>query len=132
MFFLAINKMYPNKVYYCPCIKIDVMLCLVNGDYSLNDITNKITKSSVNRLFYCCKCGNDNRDVIFSCVRHMRLKSFIVGDGHLSDRHKNNCKRCIKKYLKTAYSCCYQHIKFDVPLTIKKQKKVLCLRLTKL
>ena len=124
--------MFPNKVYYCPCIKIDVMLCLVNGDYSLNDITNKIKKCSVNRLFYCCKCGNDNCDVIFSCVQHMRLKTFLVGDEHLSDDHKNNCKQCIKKYLKIAYSCCYQHTKFDIPRTIKKQKKVLCLRLTKL
>ena len=121
--------MYPNKVYYCPCIKIDVMLCLVNGDYSLNDISNKITKSSVNRLFYCCKCGNDNRDVIFSCVQHMRLKTFLVGDEHLSEDHKNNCKQCIKKYLKIAYSCCYKHTKFDIPLPIKKEKKVLRLRL---
>ena len=124
--------MYPNKVYYCPCIKIDVMLCLVNGDYSLNDISNKITKSSVNRLFYCCKCGNDNRDVIFSCVQHMRLKTFLVGDEHLLEDHKNNCKQCIKKYLKIAYRCCYEHTKFDIPLPIKKEKKVLRLRLTKL
>ena len=115
--------MYPNKVYYCPCIKIDVMMCLVNGDYSLKDITSKIKKCSVNRLFYCCKCGNDNRDIIFSCVDHMRLKTFLVGDEHLSEDHKNNCKQCIKKYLKTAYSCCYQHTKFDIPLTKKKRKK---------
>ena len=124
--------MYPNKVYYCPCIKIDVMLCLVNGDYSLKDITQKIKKSSVNRLFYCCKCGNDNRNVIFSCVNHMRLNTFLIGDEHLSDDHKKNCKHCIKKYLKIAYCCCYQHTKFDVPLPIKKQKKVMRLRLTKL
>ena len=33
--------MFPDKVYYCPCLKIDVMMCLVNGDYSLNDIIRK-------------------------------------------------------------------------------------------
>ena len=125
--------MYPNKVYYCPCLKIDVMMCLVDGDYCLKDICSKIKKSSkVKRLFFCTKCGDQNRCVIFSCVDHMRLKTFLVGDNHLSDDHKNNCKQCIKKYLRIAYSCCYEHVKFDVPLQIKKEKKVLRLRLTKL
>ena len=129
---LVFSKMYPDKVYYCPCVKIDVMLCLVNGDYSLQDIISKLKKCSVNRVFYCCKCGNDKRDVIFSCVDHMQLKTFLAGDNHISKDHKNKCKRCIKKYLKTAYSCCYEHTKFDISLAIKKEKKVLCLRLTEL
>ena len=124
--------MYPDKVYYCPCLKIDVMMCLVNGDYSLKDICSKVKKSKVNRLFFCTKCGDQKRSVIFSCTDHMRLKTYLVGDEHLSDDHKNNCKQCLKKYLRTAYSCCYEHVNFDVPLQIKKEKKVLRLRLTKL
>ena len=124
--------MYPDKVYYCPCLKIDVMMCLVNGDYSLNDIISQLKKSKVKRLFYCTKCGNDKKSVIFSCVGHMRLKTFLVGDEHLTEEHRNNCIQCLKKYLRTAYSCCYEHTKFDIPLPIKKDKKVLCLRLTKL
>ena len=124
--------MFPDKVYYCRCVKIHVMMCLVNGDYSLKDIISKLKKCPVNRVFYCVKCGDDKRDVIFSCVKHMRLKTFIIGNEHLSDEHKSNCKKCIKKYLRTAYSCCYEHTKFDIPLQIKKEKKVLCLRLTKL
>ena len=124
--------MFPEKVYYCPCLKIDVMMCLVNGDYSLKDITSKLIKSKVKKLFYCTKCGKDKRYVIFSCVDHMRLKTFIAGDEHLTEEHKNNCKQCIKKYLRIAYACCYGHTKFDIPLPIKKQKKVLRLRLTKL
>ena len=124
--------MFPEKVYFCSCIKIDVMKCLVNGDYSLKDIINKLKKSSVKKLFYCTKCGENKQNVIFSCVQHMRLKTYLVGDDHLTDEHRDNCKKCLKKYLRTAYSCCYEHVKFDIPLPIKKQKKVLCLRLTKL
>ena len=128
----SLVNMFPDKVYYCLCLKIDVMICLVNGDYSLKDIISKLKKSKVNRIFYCVKCGNDKRDVIFSCVNHMRFKTYLVGDEHLTDEHRKNCKKCLKKYLRTAYSCCYEHTKFDVPLQIKKEKKVLCLRLTKL
>ena len=128
----SLVKMYPDKVYYCPCLKIDVMMCLVNGDYSLNDIINRLLKSKANKLFYCTKCGDNKQNVIFSCVNHMKLKTFLVGDGHLTEEHRNNCVRCLKKYLRTAYSCCYEHTKFDIPLQIKKEKKVLQLRLTKL
>ena len=124
--------MYPNKVYYCPCLKTDVMMCLVNGDYSLNDIICKLKNLKVKKMFYCTKCGDQKKHVIFSCVNHMKLKTFLVGDEHLTEEHRNNCPRCIKKYLRTAYSCCYEHTKFDVPLPIKREKKVLCLRLKKL
>ena len=125
--------MYPNKVYYCRCLKIDVMMCLVDGCYSLNDIINKIKNhSKINRLFYCARCGDDKKNVIFSCVSHIRLRSFLCGDNHLTDQHKDRCPRCIKKYLRTSFSCCYEHTKFDVPLVVKRQKKVLRLRLKKL
>ena len=124
--------MFPDKVYYCPCVKVDVMMCFVNGDYSLKDIIGKLKKSKAKKMFFCTKCGDDKRDVIFSCTNHMRLNNYLVGDEHLSNNHKKNCKQCLKKYLRTAYSCCYQHTKFDIPLQIKKEKKVLCLRLTKL
>ena len=117
--------MFPNKVYYCPCLKIDVMMCLVNGDYSLKDITTRLLKSKAKKLFYCTRCGDDRQNVIFSCTDHMKLKTFLVGDGHLSDEHRNNCRNCLKKYLRTAYSCCYQHTKFDIPLPMKREKKVL-------
>lgn len=125
--------MFPDKVYYCPCLKVVIMTCLVNGNYLLNDIINEIKKKSkVNKLFYCTKCGCNKQNVIFSCVDHMKLKTFLVGDDHLTEEHRNSCPRCIKKYLKTAYSCCYKHVKFDVPRQLKKEKAVLCLRLTKL
>ena len=125
--------MYPNKVYYCPCLKIDVMMCLVDGCYSLNDIIHKIKNhSKINRLFYCTRCGDHKKDVIFSCVSHIRLRTFLCGDNQLTDQHKDRCPRCIKKYLRTSFSCCYHHTKFDVLLAVKRQNKVLRLRLKKL
>ena len=44
--------MFPDKVYYCPCLKIDVMMCLVNGNYLLNDIISELKKSKVKKLLY--------------------------------------------------------------------------------
>ena len=128
--------MYPNNVYHCPCVSLDVKLCLVNGDYSLKDICKKLRQSKVNRLFYCCKCGDGKRDIIFSCLNHMRMTIFCVENYndylYIDQKSKSYCKRCIKRYLQMAYSCCYEHTSFDIPLAIKKEKKVLCLRLTKL
>ena len=129
----SLLKMYPQKVYYCPCLKINVMMCLVDGCYSLNDIIYKIKNNSkVKKLFYCTRCGDQKKHAIFFCVGHMKLRTFLVGDNNLTDEHKNRCPRCIKKYLRTSFSCCYQYTKFDVPLPVKRQKKVLCLRLVKL
>ena len=72
----------------------------------------------------------------FSCVNHMQiviLSCTQVGTYvELTETAKNSCKICIKKYLQTACECCYEHTDFDVPIAIKKKKKVLCLRLNKI
>ena len=130
--------MFPNKVYHCPCVSLVIKLCLVNGDYSLKDICKKLNQKIDNRKIYCSKCGDDLQDVIFSCTDHMRLVIFSVKEDEdssyieLHQKTKDSCRNCLKKYLKTAYSCCYDYTNFDLPLTIKKQKKVLCLCLDKI
>lgn len=130
--------MFPNKVYHCPCVSLVIKLCLVNGDYSLKDICKKLNQKIDNRKIYCSKCGDDLQDVIFSCTDHMRLVIFSVKEDEdssyieLHQKTKDSCRYCLKKYLKTAYSCCYDYTNFDLPLTIKKQKKVLCLCLDKI
>ena len=129
--------MYPNKVYHCPCVSFEIKLCLVNGNYSLKDICEKLNQTENGKL-YCCKCGDGLQDIIFSCINHMQLVVFSVklqdDDSYfeIEQKTKNSCKYCIRKYLQAAYSCCYEHTSFDIPLAIKKEKKVLCLRLTKL
>ena len=111
--------MYPKKVYHCPCVAFEIKLCLINGDYSLKDIVSKLNeKVNSNRKIYCSKCGNE--EVIFSCRKHMSLISGCEIDN-------KRCLKCIKTYLETAFECCYEYTNFDLPLLIKKEKKVLCL-----
>ena len=128
--------MFPNKVYHCPCVNLEIKLCLVNGQYSLKDICKKLNQTIDDKKIYCSKCGDDLQNVVFSCVNHMQLVIFSVKqDGcyvKLDEKEKNSCKYCIKKYLQAAYDCCYEQTDFDVPIAIKKKKKVLCLRLTKI
>ena len=128
--------MFPNKVYHCSCVSLEIKLCLVNGQYSLRDICKKLNETIDDKKIYCSKCGDDLQNVIFSCVNHMQLVIFSVKqDGcyvELDEKAKNSCRYCIKKYLQAAYDCCYEHTDFDVPIAIKKKKKVLCLRLTKI
>ena len=127
--------MYPNKVYHCPCVSLEIKLCLVNGHYSVKDIFKKLNQSIDDKKIYSCKCGDGLQNVIFSCVDHMKLIILSCNnDGtfvELTQKDKNSCKICMKRYLQTACECCYDHTSFDIPIAIKKQKKVLCLRLKK-
>ena len=126
-YFLVFKKMYPNKVYHCLCVSLEIKLCLVNGQYSLKDFCKRLNQSKDHRKLYCCKCGDGC--VIFSCLNHIPLV-IIKKDGSyfkLNQKTKN-CRRCLRRYLQLAYSCCYEHTDFDVPIAIKKKKKVLCLR----
>ena len=110
--------MFPTKVYHCSCVDFEIKLCLVNGHYSLKDICKKLNENHNGPKIYCSKCGNNNEDVIFSCVEHMSLKIdwFVEQDMNLF-------KRCVKKYLQHAYNCCYDYTSFDLPISIKKEKK---------
>ena len=117
--------MFPKNVYHCPCVDLQIKLCLVNGQYLLSDICNKLRKEIVGDNIYYCKCGNDLQHVIFSCRKHMSLKS-------VCELHKNQrCYNCIKTYLRLAYDCCYNHTSFDIPMSVKKQKKTLMLMVQK-
>ena len=117
--------MYPEKVYHCPCVAFQVKLCLINGHYNFKDIISYLNQNlSLNRKIYSSKCGINN--VIFSCREHMLLKSICeINNGQ-------RCLKCIKTYLQTSYSCCYQYTNFDLPMHVKKNKKTLCLIVKKL
>ena len=124
--------MFPNKVYHCPCVDLEIKLCLVNGHYSLKDICKQLNQKIDNRKIYCSKCGDDN--VIFSCVEHLHLVVFSVKTNgthiEIDEKIKSSCKICLKKYLQVAYNCCYDYTDFNLPMAVKKEKKVLCLRVT--
>ena len=119
--------MFPKTVYHCSCVALEIKLCLVNGNYSLKDIVKKLNKKASYRKIYCSKCGDNLENVIFSCRKHMHLISIC----ELKD--KGRCLRCIKRYLKTAYDCCnYDYTNFDLQMSIKREKKTLCLIVEKL
>ena len=117
--------MYPKKVYHCPCVAFQVRLCLINGHYSFKDIILYLNQNlRLNRKIYSSKCKFD--EFVFSCREHMMLRSIC------EDNNNERCLKCIKTYLQTAYHCCYEYTNFDLPLLVKKNKKVLCLIVEKL
>ena len=116
--------MFPKRVYHCSCVAFEIKLCLVDGDYSLKDIISKLNKKvNSNCKIYCSKCGNE--EVVFSCRQHM---SFVTN----CEIDSKTCLKCIKTFLQTGYYWCYEYTNFDLPLLIKKDKKVLCLVVEKL
>ena len=114
--------MFPKRVYHCPCVALEIRLCLINGNYSLKDIVSNLNEKVNSHKIYCSKCGNN--EVIFSCRKHMTLKSGCEIDN-------KRCLKCIKTYLQTAY-CYYEYTNFDLPQLVKKNKKTLCLIFEKL
>ena len=111
--------MFPKRVYHCPCVAFEIKLCLVDGNYSLKDIISNLNKKvNSNHKIYCSKCRDEQ--VVFSCRQHM----YFVTGCEIDDK---TCFKCIKMYLQTAYYWSYEYTNFDLPMSIKKDKKVLCL-----
>ena len=111
--------MFPKRVYHCPCVAFEIKLCLVDGFYSLKDIISNLNKKvNSNHKVYCSKCRDEQ--VVFSCRQHM----YFVTDCEIDDK---TCFKCIKMYLQTACYWSYEYTNFDLPMSIKKDKKVLCL-----
>ena len=116
---------FPQKVYYCSCVKSIIISCLLDGMYSLGDICNEITQvDTFFKKIYCTKCGDNKQNVIFSCTGHMPMVIFdskpaVNGNIYCLIKRKINCRICIKKYLQKMYYC-YQHTIFDLPMENKK------------
>ena len=115
--------MYPKRVYHCSCVAFEIRLCLIDGCYSLKDIVCTLNKNvnSSNKI-YSTKCGNN--EVIFSCRKHMLLVTQC-------ENNKTRCLKCIRTYLKNAYNC-YEYTNFNLPIMVKKERKVLCIIVEKL
>ena len=106
--------MFPETVYHCQCVSLQIKLCLVNGQYCLTDIVEKLKEKCHSEIYYC-KCGNNHQNVVFSCRNHMSLVC-------LCKKSNQQCEPCMKSYLKAAYRL-YDKTNFDLPLSIKKKKK---------
>ena len=113
------SKMYPKNVFHCSCLAFQVKMCLIEGHYSLKDIISYLNENLIaNHKIYASKCGID--EVVFSCRQHMSLKSIC------EENDRKICLRCIRTYLQTAYSCCFDHTNFDLPMHVKKKTKKHC------
>ena len=130
MNFQKYKNFFPQKVYHCSCLNSVIISCLVDAIYSLGDICYKIsTADTPFKKIYCSKCGDDKKDVVFSCSDHMAIIIFSVKkydtnpdksivSVNLYDETKSYCKKCVKKYLQKMYYY-YRHTIFDLPLCKK-------------
>ena len=114
--------MYPKRVYHCSCVAFEIRLCLINGQYSLNDIVSKLNEKVNAGRIYSIKCGN--KEVVFSCRNHMQLTTKCEID-------EKRCLKCIRTFLKTSYDN-YEYTNFTLPILIKKKKQTLALVIKKI
>ena len=103
------NDFYPQKVYRCDCLD-DVITC---DDQTLSDIRKKV-KQRTKKVYqtdedkvYCVKCGENDRDLVISCVSHLPNDIFVVeelctNNAILVDIDKCFLK-CIENYLRDNY-----------------------------
>ena len=100
-----IKAFFPEVVYYCDCLQEIIEKC--EKPSLLQDICNKIDNLDGDTI-YCCKCGDDKKDVVFSCTKHLTMGTFAV------EIHNNNvvtietktryyCLSCVKKFLQEKY-----------------------------
>ena len=101
---------FPKLVYRCECLAEVVASCLHRQTLSFKDICD--AANTIEQVkFYGTKCGEDNSDVVLSCIDHMPMNIFVV---QLSENNiqlletNNTCMLCIKKYLRDTYYV-FQH-----------------------
>ena len=114
--------MFPTRVYHCSCVAFEIRLCLINGQYSLNDIVSKLNEKVNGGKIYSIKCGNN--EVVFSCRNHMQFTTKCEID-------KKRCLKCIRSYLKNCYDN-YEYTNFTLPILVKKKKQTLALIIKKI
>ena len=112
---------FPRKVYRCACLSHVIQESFDDGSHSLVDTLDNIKKFDfLDVKVFCVKCGNDNKDCIFVCERHLAIvllvkrkfvctqtenaeTSTVVFDG----KKEIYCKGCIKHYLKLMFHYFY-------------------------
>ena len=67
----------------------------------MQDICNKIDNVKGDTI-YCTKCGDDKKDVVFSCTKHLTMETFAVEIHNnnvvvIETETRNYCLSCVKK-----------------------------------
>ena len=125
------SNFFPSKVYRCPCLMAIVNDCYENDLNSFVEIHDEVwnfvlNDSDIGKVF-AVKCGENLKDCIFVCEKHLSIiifgkKQFNCTDEpsfdnvtlfYNEDKKTCNgetyCKGCIKHYLRE--SICYFYFK---------------------
>ena len=116
---------FPRKVYHCACLSHVIQESFDDGNHSLVDILDNIKKfdfldvAELDKVF-CVKCGNDNKDCIFVCERHLAIvllvkRKFICTQTENAEtatvvfdgKKETYCLGCIKHYLRLMFHYFY-------------------------
>ena len=110
------KKFFPEKVYRCSCLERVITSCLANEIYSLVDICLKVN-GTTDKMIFCCKCGEDQQNAIFSCRDYIPIiiygVQYSAADDtiFLRDETKTYCPICVKKCLQQIYYL-FEHVNF--------------------
>ena len=103
-----LSNFFPETVYFCDCLQMVIEKC--KKPCSLQDLCNEINNNnSDGEIIYCVKCGNEKKDVVFSCINHLTMGTFLIqsvaGDITVFETYSRHfCLLCIKKYLRKKYN----------------------------
>ena len=124
------KNIFPQKVYYCSCLKNTVISCLADEIHCLADICYKISQINKNSFLskiYFARC-DDNKNAVVCCSNHLAMvivslkrydctESFdkSAASVYYHDETKTYCLGCVKNYLRLAYYS-FEHTNFDLPI----------------
>ena len=128
---------FPSEVFRRACLGTMIQKCYDKGIFSLVDIVDEISKYSfveddINKVFVV-KCGDDNKDCIFTCENHLGIILFakkkfsctdIPNDANITityccGKTETYCTGCIRHYLKIMYHYFY-FVNFDLKICLVK------------
>ena len=95
---------FPQAVYYCNCLQQVIDNC--SKPCSLQYICDRINDSN-GPLMYCVKCGDQYKNVVITCEKHLTMGPLAVtihkNNVTVIETQKQYCLSCIKNYLQQRY-----------------------------
>ena len=115
------SKFNPRFVYRCSCLGDIIEFCYEKNLKSFlqihDELLTYVLENGLTRIF-TAKCGEDLKDVIFSCENCSGIMVFVKKKFDCTarpsfetlrlqldpeDNEKNFCKYCVKKYLRETF-----------------------------
>ena len=101
---MKLSEIFPETVYRCNCLTEVMQSCLASEVCSLKDICLELEKIGGEKI-YCVLCGENKKDVVFSCRGHISMTVLTVElhGNTVFTLEEGHCLSCIKKYLEEKY-----------------------------